>query len=374
MKNLLCSTTALAAAGMLVLSAGSAEAAKKAKPMKMGIGGYMSIVFGVTDNQDAFEVDADQGTGTVKRESFNLVQDSEIYFRGSTKLDNGIRVDGTIQLEADAHSGGTIDESYLKFTGGFGDIRLGATKAAGAVLRATAIYTGTFRSDTPDVGLFINQPAAVTVNGNTSVIAASDAMKIVYITPKIGGFRMGATYTPSETAGSALAAIGGNSGTEVQRWDAMVQYENKMGASDVHLDIGYMEDDGPSTNALKAVRGGVRVIFGGTSIAASMMAVSDVDSGLGGTVNTHDNDSWDIGFSQKVGAYTVGAAYFHSERNVAATADDEVDKWQVGVSTAIGPGVTLTGSVHRAEYDDSGIAVANNNKGWAAIAGLRVGF
>ena len=127
MKKILMSTSALVAAG-LMLAPGDSLA-----KVKIGVGGYFSTTMGVSDNENDFEVNPTGATDQDERDSFNMVQDSEIYFRGNTKLDNGTRVDVIIQLETDQANGTDIDESYLKFTGAFGDVRIGSTAAATAV-------------------------------------------------------------------------------------------------------------------------------------------------------------------------------------------------------------------------------------------------
>ena len=116
MKKFLFSTTALAVAGAFAFS-GTANAA--AKPIKIGVGGFMSQEMGLGSNSGSFEANG-QGTLT-QRDSFNTVQDSEIYFTGTTKLDSGISVSVTVQLEADQVDTAGIDESYMKLTGSFGD-------------------------------------------------------------------------------------------------------------------------------------------------------------------------------------------------------------------------------------------------------------
>ena len=66
-----------------------------------GLGGFFIWAGGVSDS----EAHDDQG-------SVNMFTDSEIYFRGNTTLDNGIRVDVIVQLETDdINDGGSIDES-----------------------------------------------------------------------------------------------------------------------------------------------------------------------------------------------------------------------------------------------------------------------
>ena len=92
MKKFLFSTTALAVAGAFAFSN---DASAAAKPISIGVGGFMSQEMGFGSNSGTFDTPAD-GTGT-RRDSFNTVSDSEIYFTGTTKLDSGISVSVTVQ-------------------------------------------------------------------------------------------------------------------------------------------------------------------------------------------------------------------------------------------------------------------------------------
>ena len=72
--------------------------------------------------------------------SFDVQGESEIYFKGSTVLDNGMTVGVMVQLEAGADENGddTIDESYAYVSGKYGKLVLGSTDNAAYLMRATA--------------------------------------------------------------------------------------------------------------------------------------------------------------------------------------------------------------------------------------------
>jgi hypothetical protein len=104
MKKALYGSTALAAAGLL---AGAAQAADK---IKLGVGGYFQA-FGVYSDQD-------DGVGepAANLRDHHIAREGEIYFRGSTALDNGIEVGVLVQLEASTCAD-QIDQSYIWFEG-----------------------------------------------------------------------------------------------------------------------------------------------------------------------------------------------------------------------------------------------------------------
>jgi outer membrane protein OmpU len=364
MKKILMSTSALVAAG-LMLAPGDSLA-----KVKIGVGGFFSTTMGVSDNENDFEVDPAGGTGQAERDSFNMVQDSEIYFRGNTKLDNGTRVDVIIQLETDQANATDIDESYVRFTGAFGDIRIGSTSSATTVLRNTARYTGPYRLDTPDLNNFIRVPGDVTVvNGNTHALAGNDREKVVYISPIMNGLRFGASWLPDNAAGNQAPIVGGN-GAGLQAWDIGIQYGNKT----FKADLATGEFVGQASSGGKWIRGGVNATFGATSIGASMMNRDNNKGALRDTTDSDEGESIDVGIQHKMGAYTVGISYFNSSAQLAAAGDDEETSMSLGASTAIGPGVTGSVGVYSVSHSDVTAAAGSNNDGWALIGQVRVAF
>jgi len=376
MKKVLFSTTALAAAGALAFGAQDAQAQSKAKKLTVGLGGFMKAFVSLSEQQGKFE-STSNSTARVSYDAFNVVTDSEIYFRGSTKLDNGIGVTVTVQLEADQATGTDIDESYLKLTGGFGDIRIGNTKKAGFVLKHRAPVIGPFPQDAPDHNNFIIRPASIGAASFATHIGGADDMSFVYISPKIAdAIRIGATFVPSTTNSNSVAAIGGNAGTESAIYDAIVSYETKFGSTSVQADIGYFEQHGTANNSFKAVRGGVLLGFGGVGIGLGYKDQSDIDTGKGGTANSDEQTVYDIGVTFASGPFKIGATYLHGEMPLASgtTGDDELDKYIIGGTYNMGPGVDLSGQFVYADWSDESTADGNNNEGWAIIGGVTVSF
>jgi hypothetical protein len=370
MKKILMSTSALVAAGMLVAAPASAK-------VKLGLGGFMSMTAGFVDNDGSFEVAPNNGLTQTERDSFNLIMDSEVYFRGNTKLDNGTRVDVIIQMEADQVGAGVIDESYLKLTGGFGDVRIGSTAFATAVLRNTAVYTGPYRLDTPDLNNFITQPTAVTVRrGNTAAQAGNDQVKVAYISPIFNGLRFGASWLNDASTGNTAANVGGTGGTTTQAYDIGIQYGNKT----FKVDLSQYKQIGTAANTFKQNRAGINVTLGATKIGASMAKQDNVGqrtvagNNKGSTTDSDEGNAFDIGVSHKVGAYTIGVAYFNSKSDLAAAGDDEETSMVLGASTAVGPGVTGSVGIYNVDHTDVTNTATNNNNGWALIGQVKVAF
>jgi outer membrane protein OmpU len=380
MKKALFSTTALAAAGALAFGASDALAQSKAKPLSMSVGGYFNSFVGYSEQSSSFESSA-SSTARVGYDQFNVINDSEVYFRGSTKLDNGLGVSLTVQLETDQVTNGTqMDESYMTLKGGFGSVLLGSTKGSTVKLNVGAPGVGGLGLSNVDHDSWIIKPSAVgnTVNfGSGTTAGASDSMKVVYLSPTIaGGLSVGASYTPSTTNADNMPVTGGNSGTESQMFDAVVKYSAKMGGSTVSANVGYGETQGTAANSNKFVRTGVAVSSGGVTAGFDYKDVQDDDSGKGGTANSDEQQSYNIGVKYAAGGYTMGVAYAHTEMPFASgtTGDDEMDKYILGLERGMGAGVTLTGQLLYVDYSDETTSDANNNNGWALVGGVKVAF
>jgi outer membrane protein OmpU len=374
MKKFLYCTTALAVAGAFALSSGDANAA--AKKIKIGVGGFMASEAGFGSNEGAFETGGATTTTTSnKRDSFNTVQDSEIYFTGSTKLDNGATISVTVQLEGDQANAADIDESYMKITGGFGDIRLGSVTGPVSTLKKTAPYVG-FRLDGGDTNSYITVPAAVTASASTNATTSGDANKIIYISPKLGGgLQLGVAYTPSTTAANTAPIVGGNDGTETQVYEASLSFESKMGSSDVKLDIGGEHVSGTSNNTHRRIRGGINVTAGGVTVGGAISKTSNLNSAKSDTSNTDQGRVYDLGIKYATGAYTFGIAMTDGELDTTATSKDTVQKWGIGMQYNMSEGVDLMAGYYYADFTDSaGATAANNNSGHAVIGKIKVSF
>jgi hypothetical protein len=371
LKKFLFSTTALAVAGTLAFGV---DANAAAKPIKIGVGGFMTTEWGYGDNSGEFEAGSPPTTGTSnKRASLNNVQDSEIYFTGSSKLDSGVTVSITIQLESDQAVGGAgtqIDESYMKLTGAFGDLRLGSTTGTNSVLKHTAPYVGV----APDGGgsdAYISVPAAVTASNSTNTSSSGDANKIGYISPRTGGLAVGMSYTPSVTNANTAPVNGGNDADGGEVLEAAISFETTVGTSSVGLDVAAET----RSNSTHAYRAGAKVGFGGITIGGSVFKRNDNDGDNTATATDNNANSYDLGVSYAMGAYTFGVAKAYGERSDGDGTQDTESKWSAGMSYAIDTGVTGTLTYIKADYDDGAAGAAtDDNDGHAVIGQIKVSF
>lgn len=376
MKKALFSTTALAAAGALAFGASDALAQSKAKPISISVGGFFNSYMGYAEQSSSFESTA-SSTARVGYDQFNVINDSEIYFRGATKLDNGMGVSVVVQLESDQTANGIIDESYMTLSGGFGSVIIGSTKHASVKMNVDAPSVGGLALSTTDHNNWIIKPSAVAPAATGTTTGANDNMKVVYMSPTIaGGLSVGASVSPSNTAVDTMPAVGGNSGTDGQTYAGVVRYVGNMGGATVRANVAYDETHSTATASNSGTRTGVSVATGPITVGMSYREVSSLDTGIEGTANSPEQTSYMMGLSYNAGAYTIGAAYGHVERPLASSVqgDDELDKYQLGIQYSMGAGVNLTGQFAYLDWSDELTSDANNNSGWALVGGVRVAF
>ena len=379
MRKSLYMTTALAAAGMLAFGAtGAVAGSHTGGKIKIGLGGFLNTYVGFAEQDGSFE-STNNNPARVGYDSINIINDSEVYFTGGTKLDNGVGVNVIIQMEADPSGGnGAIDESYVKLTGGFGDLRFGSTKFASFVLRHGAPGAGAVAMGNPDTNNWIVKPANNSLSGAQGThIGGGDQLKAVYITPKMNGFRVGASYVPSTTNADTMPATGGNDGTQTQMYDIVGSYENKLGGMNLKADIAAYREQGTAANSIDGRRFGITMGFGAVTIGGSMLNEDAVDAGQSTATTNPDMESMDAGISYAMSPATkIGLTYFNAKKdNASGTAgEDSVTKIGAGINHSLGSGVTFVGSIANVDFEDESTADADNNGGWLAVAGIKVGF
>jgi len=197
MKHVLMGTTALVAAGLVV---GQAQAAD---PIKLTLGGFYGTAAGLEiGGNDA------NGSPSNNRQLGGFKQNVEIYFNGSTTLDNGLTAGVHVELEGNNSPGKTEDELFAYFKGGFGEFRFGDT--GGALGKSCVVDPGAI---TNNFGLISPNNSFSNVGRNAAMGLGSmgtcedhgNGTKAVYFSPVFGGFQGVVSYAPNagKTAGPA---------------------------------------------------------------------------------------------------------------------------------------------------------------------------
>jgi hypothetical protein len=374
MKKILLGSTAIVAAGMIA-SVPSADAASK---MKLGVGGYMEQWFGFTSGDDGIGQDYS---------GFSTVSDGEIHFKGSTTLDNGLKIGVNVQLEAQ-QGGDQIDEQYMTVSGEFGQIIIGDENSAMYKMHYAPSDFGIgmnsgdntawnkpvsdAEGDSINMGSHYRSPFGATY---IEPDAVNDSAKISYFTPRKMGFQLGVSYAPDANQDS-----NGLPNRDAANTDYIMvglNFKQKMGAMSVGISGGYgtVTDAAVGSDEPEATSFGIKLGMGGASAGVSYANFSDHGN--------KDQEGINAGVAYSQGKMGVSLAYYHGEKDgnngSATTLDGQAERDVIHLSGkyALGPGVTLAGTLGHAVYssDDADIDNSvNESASTYVVMGLKVGF
>ena len=374
MKKILLGSTAIVAAGMIA-SVPSADAASK---MKLGVGGYMEQWFGFTSGDDGVAQDYS---------GFDIKSDPEIFFKGSTKLDNGITVGVNVQLEA-TQNGDQIDEQYMFVKGSFGQIIIGDENSAMYKMHYAPSDFGIgmnsgdvtawnkpvkdAEGDSINMGSHYRSPFGATY---IEPDAVNDSAKISYFTPRVSGFQLGLSYGPDGNQDSNGLPNRDAANTDYIMVGA--NFKQKMGGMSVGISGGYgtVTDAAAGGVEPEATNFGIKLGMGGISAGVSYANFSDSGE--------KDQEGINAGVAYSSGPMGVSIAYFHGEKDGnngdAATLNNQAERDVIHLSAkyAMGPGVTLAGTLGHAVYssDDADLDNSvNESASTYVVMGLKVGF
>ncbi len=370
MRKTLLGTTALVAAGLIM---GSVTTASASDPIKLSVGGFMNqwIGFGNDDT-------VGPPSGGINNADLRFRANTEVYFRGSTILDNGIKVDAIIDMEADRWQTGNTDDVYMKFTSAsLGDFRIGNTKGSGSNHAILSPDVGIGNND-GDYSQFVGDRCAKCIGNTFGSISDTDHRKIVYYTPVFGGFQAGAWVGHSMTSNSPanLASAGG---AYISGYSAILNAD--LGGVGVGLAVSHAVMGGRfSTN-----HAGASLSMSGFTVGGGWgnLIVDDsltVDTATGAPADGNSwgfqGNMWDIGVSYETGPYAVSLTYSdtESEGGAGIPAKDTRQVWVVSGAYSFAPGVKLVSSVMGIDVNDEANVKANENNAVGVAMGVKLSF
>jgi outer membrane protein OmpU len=343
-KKRLMTSSALLGVGLV------ASPALAADGIKLAVGGFFKTAYMVNFDDDS---EGDLGN---EANTDGVFSDAEIFFTGSTVLDNGLEVGARVELEGEDDAGDQIDEAWIWFSGGFGEVRIGSDDEA--LANACIVPpggTGNFSAFSP------NQWGANTLTSNsvcTGVDERGDAQKLIYISPSFAGFQFTGSYTPNggdERHGDGVGThvgMPGNADDESRHnISAYLNYSYEgdgwgLSAGAGASFEGHVEQaPGPDRDEQDFYQAGLNLTFGNFGVGGVFEYYNDfIDEGAS------DLDRWvaGIGTAYTYDAWTFGAQYSHldQESNNSATADEfQQDRVVLTGVYAFGPGINLDGEV-----------------------------
>jgi predicted porin len=375
-------TTALVAAGIVAASGAMA------KP-KLMVGGYMEGIIGFADDDrgEAGGFTTDPGTG------FDAQQDSEVHFKSSTTLDNGLKIRTRVELEtagdaAYRKSGDDIDEAYVSISGKWGEVRIGSDDNAAHLMvtpTAGSWATNVGQNLNFDVADWIAYPSGHVANRTTRLeVGEGDADKITYFTPRVAGFQAGVSWMPSgdedrNSLSTATVDI-------VNGWAAAANYKGKFSKVGVTLAAGYAEAqpaqgtssgdatfNGKEISDPKGWSASGKVSFSGVTLAAGYMRTINRDEA---STTDGGGTSLDLGAKYDFGKNHVSIGYVRneSEADRAVAGEDESTRMQVSYRRDLGPGIQYRLNLSYADFEGEAVGSADDNEGVAVHTSVRLAF
>jgi len=361
MKRALLASTAIVAAAALASPANAADR------IKLSLGGFMEQYIGFADNEE--------DTGVRDFAAFDQQSDTEIYFSGSTTLDNGIKLAVRVELEGDVGTGGGggfggVDESWLDIQTAWGSIRLGQEDVM-TDLQAVEPNSGIL----DDYNNWV-VPVGVSANDDSYNVGTSgDDNQIHYLSPKIFGFQAGISYTPE---------VGNNAQQQPNRvTDAssgLAATLNWSGTfSDIGIDAGYgyyrEGGDGARVNSnFTSHNVGLNVKFAGFGIGGNYGSFLG-DPAVAPAAEGH---MYQVGLWYAAGPMALG--FLHKNQEFEGTVGDagrtdENTLNGVFFNYTISDGVKWESMIFHADYDEEANTDATENDGgWGVVGGLRLDF
>jgi len=375
MKKQLLTTTALVAAGLVAFGA-PAMAKVTGK-----VNGVMTATVGVGDNDDAFEA----VTQTGDTNSWVSSTDSEIHFNASTTLDNGIKIKTRVELEGEdttnAPGDDQIDETWMRISGSFGEIRLGAAdKPVDTMILGYAGHSASVGMNQRfHVGNFISTPGTVDVTNNTSSDLSRDASGIQYYTPRVSGFQVGVSYTPDSVQDETERTNTNASNSHIRGIAA--NYVTKFDGTSIAVAGGYNTSTNSTTNRDDPERWAVaaQVKAGAFQVQASYHEIAEISTVSTGVTAVQGQETVELGARYTMGANAFSIIYIDGEAvaDAGAVGDgDEKTTLMIAYKRNLGPGVSWSLSGVHQDSDDGLLAApsGNSNSGEALVSKLTVKF
>ena len=283
----------------------------------------------------------------------SMGQDHEVVISFSNKTDTGLTVSGRYDMDADA---GSVDESSITVSGGFGSITMGANDG---VSDAFGVNEQDLINDESHLGrfsptAFADSLAATTTGIMTNageVSVSGDANKIAYITPSMGGFK----------AGYSIADAGVNTASN-DTTEVGLSYTMPMDGGSLLFEYNQVKRDSTATiEEIQSSNYGVTATMGALSLIASAGQFEEATAGS--TALTEDIEA--TGFALKYdmgGGMTVAVSVMESEDSAdaaAATGAKEKYSANIGeVSYTIAPGLKANLTYNDFDYKAGGSGLA----------------
>ena len=272
-----------------------------------------------------------------KYDGSGMHSNTEVHFKPSITLENGLTFGATIEFEGDQEA---VDQSFISISSeSLGTLKLGKHGKTGLGVHAPSVGIGINSGD--HVNFIAVDPEGGAMSGtNSSIIGTAD--RVSYTTPKnsLGGFEFGISYAPGgDNAKDDIKDISGNSRRSgfltkkktgmSDNVDVAFKFEQPFGDANFALGMRYgtAKEEGATKNP-RNFGIGASVGFGGFTFGGSY---ADVER----ATLAKSSSGWNLGASYAMGAWTFGIETYQGE----ADDGDEHSVSKIAASRKLGPGV-----------------------------------
>jgi predicted porin len=362
MKKILLGTSALVAAGVI------SSAAHASEPVKLEVGGYMDWWVAAIDQKEDYETAAG-----IQGNNVDVFGNGEIHFKGSTTLDNGIKVGVQVELEGGNRSeSDPIDESYVTVDSQYGRLVIGSDDNVAYSMHVSAPDVGRLGIEesylTEDNGMTSKPTAAAgfsqTVPMTTALAYDNDAQKITYITPTFSGLTAGVSYIPGTSDLTGEDTTLATASNLDDGYAAGLTFSQDISGAGVTVSGGYAEYDTKANDNRTEYSVGVNVAVDAFTVGGAYRNIDD---------NNTDGQAWNIGVAWEQGPYGASVAYMTAKEETGAD-EDKMDTILVSGRYNMGAGVDAFASFGYVDYDDGTQNGDANNKAAVVATGIALTF
>lgn len=353
----------------LVVALLAVTPAEAATPLKLDFGADVSALGGYADKNGTT---SDDGGAFVSRSY------ARPWLKVSTMFDNGIQFGFLGSLGFDGAKNalpnrGHLDEAYVELKTAFGTVQFGRQNGVADRMRlATPSPLDPLAPD--DVRL----DAIEVANNYNRLSLSGDAGKLVYLTPRIAGFQLGASYlVENPKLGAPVHATmdfdRGHSGARGAA-EAGLNYTGKIG--DVSLDAAatyYIDNhNGVGQKDPEAYNLGVALGLNGWTLGGNLTQGSNINHA---TLYRSDTKTtvWSAGVTYGNGPWLLGGAYSHgADDPTGANNDVDYQSYVLGIIYFLNPGISLGLGVQHDQGKPDPLGLVAPSGGAAVTAGKDV--
>lgn len=367
--------------GASALALLAAPVAHASDPVQLKLGGYMEYWMAGASQGDGFAAPVN---------SFDIQGDSQIYFMGKTVLDNGVEVGARVQISAGSdYNDPFVQRSYAWASGAYGKVIFGKYRDVVWLTHNYAPEASHLDSGLNGSDFYQILPTGDGVRPlDPNQKPTNYANKILYLTPKVHGFQVGASFTPSNnTSGDDASAtsetIVKDAGFD-QAWAGAISYGGTFGGVGVNASVGYNfmngNRDAGTPGNVHNIQTSALLSYQGFSVGGGFNRMIAPEDSF---YSARDGHAWEAGVGYAEGPYMVSLAYVHSStRGVNTVAypnltgsDDAVNFYRMGARYNLGTGVDLWGALAYLNSESHTGKKADGNEGAIGGAlGLRLDF